>query len=123
MRGLWLAGALCLCSVAAQASDLAEALRVWKFTYQAELQAFRLPEMTAEERQAKAAQLDLAGGSAVIAVAELTVCQQAAADLAQIYRHFGGDDLEARKEAYEISRTACIDALEGDPKDYPITWI
>lgn len=108
------------------ASDLSEAVRLWKFTYQKELAAYGLSAMGASERRATAARLDQLKDASLFRDPAFRACVTAAGQLADVYRQAGADttkgQLKEAKAAYVIGRLACLETLGARAGDYPLEW-
>ncbi len=110
----------------AQAEDLSEALRLWKFTYQLELTAYGVKYMSADLLQKAGDQLETAAGQTVVTSTPMTVCIEASNQLAKYFRLSSPPvKVSARamvRENYEIARAGCMRLLGADPSSYPLGW-
>lgn len=110
----------------AQAEDLSEALRLWKFTYQLELTAYGVQYMSADLLQKAGDQLDTAAGQTVVTSTPMRVCIDASYELAKYFRLSTPPvKVSARanvRKNYETARAGCMRLLGADPSSYPLGW-
>ncbi len=110
----------------ARAEDLSEALRLWKFTYQLELTAYGVKYMSADLLEKAGEQLDTAAGQTVVTSTPMTVCIEAAQQLANYFRlSIPPVKVDARAKVrgnYETARAGCMRVLGADPSAYPLGW-
>ncbi|MEM8687530.1 MAG: hypothetical protein AAGF81_09385 [Pseudomonadota bacterium] len=110
----------------AQSEDLSEALRLWKFTFKLEVDAYGVQYMSEDLLNLAADQLEEAAGQTRVTNSEMTVCLEASRQLSKYFRAAGSQgSAEKRREIrarYEPARAGCLRLLGADPQNYPLGW-
>lgn len=109
-----------------QSADLSEALRLWKFTFKLEVDAYGVQYMSEDLLNLAADQLEEAAGQTHVTNSEMTVCLEASNQLAKYFRaaarKSGLDERREIRERYEPARAGCLRLLGADPTKYPLGW-
>ena len=125
LLGALLAGGA-LSTAPAQSEDLSEALRLWKFTFKLEVDAYGVQYMSEDLLNLAADQLEQVAGQTYVTNSEMTVCLEASNQLAKYFRaaaRKSGVDVRRQIRArYEPARAGCLRLLGADPAKYPLGW-
>ncbi len=109
-----------------QSEDLSEALRLWKFTYKLEVDAYGIQYMSEDLLNLAADQLETAAGQTQVTNSEMTVCLEASRQLSKYFRAAANKSgATARREIrgqYEPARAGCLRLLGADPAKYTLGW-
>lgn len=110
----------------AHSEDLSEALRLWKFTFKLEVDAYGVQYMSEDLLNLAADQLEEAAGQTQVTNSEMTVCLDASRELSKYFRAAANkSSAEERREIrgrYEPVRAGCLRLLGADPAKYPLGW-
>ncbi len=110
----------------AAAEDLSEALRLWKFTYKLEIDAYGVQYMSEQLLLLAGDQLEQAAGQTMVTNSQMTTCIDASNHLADYFRAAARaaskEDRAAIRIKYEGARAECLRLLGADPEQYPLGW-
>ena len=110
----------------AHSEDLSEALRLWKFTFKLEVDAYGVQYMSEDLLNLAADQLEQAAGQTHVTNSEMTVCLDASRELSKYFRaaaNKSGPEVRREiRERYEPVRAGCLRLLGADPVKYPLGW-
>lgn len=116
----------CVTGSAASGEDLSEALRLWKFTYKLEIDAYGVQYMSKKLLRLAGDQLVQAAGQTVVTNNRMTTCIDASNHLAAYFhaaaRAAPAEERRAIRVQYEGARAGCMRLLGADPQEYPLGW-